>query len=94
MDHAVAIRDQREWRDSNMQNFLNLEREPPQTQPVRLLIIMKIGYVHNVLQLHRRQIKNIQLRTILILEFARIVKETTPKNHPSAIMCFNYTVDK
>ena len=41
----------------------------------------------NVLQIHRSQMKNIQLSspTILILEFATRFKETTPQNHPSAL---------
>ena len=47
---------------------------------------MKIGYVHNVVRLHRRQIKtHSTICTILILEFAQIFKETIPKNHPSAL---------
>ena len=70
-----------ELRDCNAPNFLTFG-EGTSSKTTRQVIIIKIDYV---LQIHRSQIKNIQLSTILILEFAQRFNGTTPPNHPSAL---------
>ena len=77
-------RPENEWRDYNTQNFLNFG-EGTSSKTTRQVIVIIIGYVLNVLQIHRSQIKNIQPSTILILEFAQRFKGTTPQIPPSAL---------
>ena len=84
MDHAVAKRGQRVSGEIAVGKIF-WTGEGTSSKTTRQVIIIKIGYVLNVLQINRSQIKNIQLSAILILEFATLFKETTPQNHPSAL---------